>query len=70
MDAGVGLGGGLVVLVIGRDDSFQVLGFEHLVAVQTPHIIHTIASRQDFRAGVIAGLHKRSEKEIIPILSM
>ena len=64
------LGGGFVVFVVGRGDGLQVFGFEHLVAVQAPHIVHTITSRHDFRTGVIAGLHKRGEKEIIPILSM
>ncbi len=63
------LGGGLVVFVVGRDDGFQVFGFEHLVAVQATHIVHTVTPCQHLGAGVIAGLHK-NEKEIIPILSM
>jgi hypothetical protein len=68
-EAKCGLGGGLIVLVVGRDDGLQVFGFEHLVAVQAPYIVHTIAACQDFGAGMITGLHRR-EKEIIPILSM
>jgi hypothetical protein len=63
------LSGGLIVFVVSRDDGLEVFGFEHLVTIQASHIVHTIATRQDFRAGVIAGLHK-GKKEIIPILSM
>jgi hypothetical protein len=62
------LGGGLVILVVGGDDGFQVFGLEHLVAIQASHIVHTVTSRQYFRAVVIAGLHRI--REIIPILSM
>jgi hypothetical protein len=64
------LGGRLIVLVVGRDDGLQVFGFEHLVAIHAAHIVYAIASGQHFGAGVIAGLHRRAEKEIIPILSM
>jgi hypothetical protein len=53
------LGGGLVVLVVDGDASFQVFGFEHLIAIEASYIVHTVASCQDFRAGVIAGLHRR-----------
>ncbi len=63
------LGCGLIVFVVGRDDGFQVLGFKYLVAIEAPYIVHTITTCQDFRAGVIAGLH-RENYEIIPILSM
>jgi hypothetical protein len=55
------LGGGLIIFVVGRDDGLQVFGLEHLVAVQATHIVHTIASCQDFRTGVIAGLHNGGE---------
>lgn len=62
------LGGRLIVFVPSRNDGFQIFGFEHLVAIQASDIIHTIASCQYFRAGVIAGLH--IGWEIIPILSV
>jgi hypothetical protein len=61
------LGGGLVVLVVCRNDGFQVFGFEHLVTIQASYVVHTVTSSHNFRAGVIAGLHR---KEIIPILSI
>jgi hypothetical protein len=58
----------LVVFVVGGDNGFQVFGFEYLIAIQASYIVHTVTPSQDFRAGVIAGLHR--EREIIPILSM
>jgi hypothetical protein len=64
-----GLGGGLIVFIVGRDDGLQVFGFKNLVAIEATYIVHTVTTCQDFGTGVIAGLHK-NEKEIIPILSM
>ena len=51
------LSGGLIVFVVGRDDGLKIFGFEHLVAVQTPDVVHSVAACQDFGAGVIAGRH-------------
>jgi hypothetical protein len=58
MKAGL-LGGGLVVLVVGGKDGFQVLGFEYLVAIQASKIVHPVTPGQHFSAGVIAGLHRK-----------
>jgi hypothetical protein len=56
------LGGGLVVLVVGGGNGFQIFGFEHLVAIQASQVVHTIASGQHFSAGMSAGLHRKRER--------
>ena len=54
------LGGGLVVLVERGDDGFQVFCFKDLIAIQASDVVHTVAPRHDFSAGVIAGLHSEN----------
>jgi hypothetical protein len=59
--SGSRLGSWLVVFVVGGNDGFEVFGFEHLVAIQASHIVHTVTSGQYFRTGVIAGLHRKRD---------
>ncbi len=53
------LGGGLIVFVVGGKDGFQVLGFEHLVAIQASNVVHPVTPGQHFSSGVVAGLHRK-----------
>jgi hypothetical protein len=55
------LSGRLVVFVVGGGYGFQVFGFENLIAIEASYIVHTVAPSHDFRASVIAGLHKKGD---------
>jgi hypothetical protein len=47
----------LIVLVV-NGDGLEILGFEHLIAIEAPDIIYSVASRQNLGTAMLADLHK------------
>jgi len=49
----------LIFIVIGGGDRLDIVGFKHLVTIQTPEIVHTVPSSDKFSPAVYAHLlHK------------
>jgi hypothetical protein len=63
-------GGGLIAFVVDGNRlklKLKIVAFEDLIAIEAPHIIHPVASRQNLGTAMLAERHK---KEIKPILSI